>query len=129
MNDDVFVLLERFEALDVDAASFTHLDHIKTAYAMLKRYDFLEAASRYSRTIDQLAQRVGAHDKFNLTITLAFLSLMAERMSGSNVDDFGGFLDANPDLMDRGLLSQWYSRERLNCAQARRSFLLPDVAA
>ncbi len=119
-------LLERFEQQRIEAAEFRHIDHIQAAYEMLDKYDFLDACARYASTIRTMAESVGALDKYNTTITLAFMSLIAERKSLTDVADVDAFIEANPDLLNRGILKSWYSDERLDSSTARRQFVLPD---
>ncbi len=121
-------LIDRFERLEIPAPEFRHIDHLRVAYEMLDRYDFLEACARYGRTIRAMAESVGAADKFNVTITLAFMSLLAEHKDGSTAAGFDAFIDDNPQLMDRRLLLRWYSSARLDSAAARTQFLLPERA-
>ena len=119
-------LLGQFERFEIDAPSFHHSDHVEVAYAMLNKYDFVDACARYATTIREMAKRVGALKKFNMTITFAFMSLIAERKQDFEVNDFTVFLEANPDLLDKKILNNWYSGERLTSATARSLFLLPD---
>lgn len=120
-------LLERFEALEIPAPDFHHEDHVRVAYAMLETHDFFEACTRYARTIQEMATRVGVPEKFNATITIAFMSLVAERRAHATHADPALFLADNPDLLDKTLLRGWYSEERLTSATARAQFLLPDL--
>ena len=122
-------LLEQFENLEISAPDFHHIDHVKVAYKMLEKYDFIEASARYAATIRAMAESVGVPEKYNLTITFAFMSLVAECMAYSNCTDVEAFLESNPDLLDRDILKRWYSSQRLNSAPARSHFLLPDNEA
>ncbi|MEM7686457.1 MAG: hypothetical protein AAF293_16635 [Pseudomonadota bacterium] len=117
-----------FEQGTLDAAGFSHRDHIAVAIGLLQRYAFKKAAHLYASRIDAMARAAGAPDKFNTTITLAFLSLIAERMQTTPHEDFDTFLDRNTDLLDRSVLSRWYGTERLTSDLAKRVFLLPDPA-
>jgi len=121
-------LLARFEQLEINAPNFHHCDHIEVAYDMLNKYDFVEACTRYASTIRAMAERVGVPEKYNTTITLAFMSLVAERKGQLDPDGLASFLASNPDLLDKNVLKRWYSEERLTSATARRQFLLPDKA-
>lgn len=118
-------LLEAFESGEIDPAAFRHRAHVEVAAAMLSRTDFLSAAQRYQRGVERLAERVGAPDKTNLTITLAFLAIIAERLERAPADDL---LDASPDLMDSAILHSWYTPARLALPAARIRFLMPDRA-
>lgn len=120
-------LVDRFEGLELDATAFRHHDHIATAYAMLQKYPFLEATARYANTIRTMAANAGATTKFNMTITMTYMALIAERMESSTHRDFDEFSQHNPDLFSRDLLKQFYSAERLQSDSARRIFLMPDA--
>lgn len=122
-------LLRRFEAHDVEAATFDHEQHVRVAFEMLARYGFLEASTRYIAAIQAIATEAGVPEKFNMTITLAFLALIAERASRSVDCDFDEFIAWNPDLLSRTVLDRWYSAERLQSDLARRQFLLPGKVA
>jgi hypothetical protein len=119
-------MTDRFEAGVPEAKGFTHVDHIGVACQMLQRYDFLDAAQRYGRALREVATRAGVPNKFNVTITLAFLALVSERMAGTAHETFAEFLEKNPDLTSRSLMATWYSDSRIASPQARQRFLMPD---
>jgi hypothetical protein len=119
-------LLAEFEAGTLDPARFTHRAHVETAAALLARTDFLDAAQRYQRAIEHLAR--DAPGKANLTITLAFLSLIAERMARHPDLTPDALLERCPELLEPKLIANWYSRERLGQPEARRRFFMPDRA-
>ena len=129
MSKNYEELARSFEACDIDAKAFGHLDHVGVAYEMLRKYDFLKASVRYSECINTIATKAGAARKFNTTITLAFLSLVAERMQARPNDSFDAFISQNQDLVSGNPLQKWYSPERLQSDLARSVFLMPDVAA
>lgn len=121
-------MLDEFEQLEIDAPEFHHRDHVRVAYEILEKYDFVDACARYARTIRAMAEKVGVPEKFNATITFAFMSLIAERKGQADTPGFESFLTLNPDLLDKDLLTNWYSKERLTSLVARKQFLLPDKA-
>lgn len=129
MTRDYAELTRSFEACDIDASAFGHVDHLGVAYEMLRSHDFLEASLKYAECINTIATRAGAARKFNTTITLAFLSLVAERMEVTRHDDFDAFIAQNQDLVSGNILEKWYSPERLQSDLARSIFLMPDAAA
>jgi hypothetical protein len=118
--------LERFMRGELDAASFPHSEHVRMAFEMLRRYDFAESALHFSRSLRTMAKRAGKPQAFHQTVTIAFLSLIAERLESGPCEDFAAFAQDNPDLIDKGALARWYRPERLGSASARRTFLLPD---
>ena len=118
--------LERFMRGEVDAADFPHREHVRLAFEMLRRHDFAETALYFSRALRAMAARAGKPQAFHQTITVAFLSLISERVETRPVADFSAFARDNPDLFDKAALARGYRPERLASELARRTFLLPD---
>jgi hypothetical protein len=118
--------LERFMRGEIDARSFPHREHVRMAFAMLQRYDFPESVLHYSRALRTMTARAGKPEAFHQTVTIAYLSLIAERLAGGQWDDFAAFARDNADLLDKGTLARWYRPERLASECARRTFLLPE---
>ncbi|MFK8015481.1 MAG: hypothetical protein AB8G17_08565 [Gammaproteobacteria bacterium] len=126
---DADQLARQLEAGTVDAAAFGHAEHVAAGYALLRRYPFEDAALRYARGIRSLARAAGAPDKFHMTVTLAFLSLIGERLTVTKASNFAEFAAANADLLSASCLDKWYTSARLDCPTARRTFVLPDRTA
>jgi hypothetical protein len=120
-------LARAFEAGALDPAAFSHRDHVAVACEMLRRADFLEAAAQYAKGLKALAARAGAPEKFNATVTLAFLSLIAERMRTAEHADCDDFIARSRDLLSKDVLEPWYARERLRSDLARSVFLMPEA--
>jgi hypothetical protein len=118
--------LERFVRGEVDAAQFPHREHVRMAFEMLRRHDFAETVLHYSRALRAMTERAGKPQAFHWTITVAFLSVISERMAGHPAADFAAFAHDNPDLFDKRVLAQRYAPERLASELARRTFLLPE---
>lgn len=127
MKLSVDVLVQEFENNTLNPEVFGHTEHLVAAYFMLQKYPFIEAAATYSKCVKSLAKRAGAADKFNTTTTLAFLSLIAERMNCCADAGWDTFIGQNQDLTEKTVLSALYSNERLNSHLARKVFLLPDL--
>jgi hypothetical protein len=110
----------------VDAANFRHVDHVRVGFEILRHHDFPDAAAAFARSLKQIATRAGAPNKYHETITLAFLSLIAERRALADYANFEAFASDNPDLLEASVLKRWYAPERLMSAVARKTFVLPD---
>jgi len=119
-------LVESFEAHDLDSGKFHHAEHVGVAYEMLRKYEFLKATVKYAENIKIIATKAGAANKFNVTITLAFMSLIAERMGAGQYRSYDEFIAQNRDLLTSDVLAKWYSSQRLTCDLARDVFLMPD---
>jgi hypothetical protein len=119
--------LERFVRGELDPAEFPHREHVRMAFEMLRRHDFAETVLHYSRALRAMTARAGKPQAFNQTVTIAFLSLVAERIQESGgAADFDALVRAHPELLDKAALTRWYRLERLASEAARHTFLLPE---
>jgi hypothetical protein len=125
-QNDVDDALDRFLGGKQSNADFRHRDHVRVAYGMLGRYAFPEAAHLFARELRAIAVRAGRPGAYHETITLAFLSLIAEHRSQGRFETFDAFAYANPDLLDKATLLRWYTPARLESEAARQTFLLPE---
>jgi hypothetical protein len=121
--------VERFVRGEVDAANFPHREHVRMAFELLRRHDFAESAWLYSRALRLMTAKAGRPEAFNQTTTIAFLSLIAERLERGGGPDFAAFARAHPEMLDKRVLSRWYRPDQLATGIARRTFVLPEPAA
>lgn len=124
MNDST---LETFANGDCDPRSFPHSEHVRMAFEMLRRHSFPETVLVFTRALRKMAARAGKPEAYHETITIAFLSVIAERMDDAKA--YEDFASHNPDLFDKGVLIRWYRPERLASDRARRTFVLPEPTA
>ena len=115
---------DAFLSQEVDANDFSHLDHVCVAREILLRFDFLMAVQIFSESIHSMAMNAGDGDKFNLTVTLAFMSIISERMQSG--EDLESFVKTNQDLLHTDFMEEYYTTERLNSSKAKGMFLMPD---
>lgn len=121
--------LELMVSGDLDPADFAHADHVGVAWEALTAHGFFEALLIYSDGLKMLVEKAGVPEKFNATVTFAYMSLIAERMHVGPAATVQEFISANPDLLGRGLLDSWYSAPRLTGELARQVPLMPDRVA
>jgi hypothetical protein len=124
-SSDDDTALDRFLSGQQSNDDFRHRDHVRVAYALLGRYPFAEAAHLFARELRAIATRAGRPGAYHETITLAFLSLIAEHSNARRFETFDDFAHANPELLEKATLLRWYTPERLESEAARRTFLLP----
>jgi hypothetical protein len=128
MNDSEF--LAAFEGCTLDAASFGHAAHVRAGYLLLRSNDFERALGRMRQALQRLTASLGRADRYHETITVAYISLIQERLvARGNGGDWLGFAEANPDLLDRDFLLRFYSADQLHSPLARKTFVLPHRAA
>jgi len=125
MTDDLEDL-ERFVRGACDPTCLSHREHVRLAFEMLRRHSFPETVLHYSQGLRAMAKRVGKPQAYHETVTIAFLSLISERLHSADYADFDSFEQMNPDLLSGTLLQKWYHPERLATELARRTFVLPE---
>jgi hypothetical protein len=124
MTDEEFLaVLERCE---LAAEAFTHAAHLRAGYLCLRAGGFDAALGRMRSAIQRYAAHLGKPDKYHETITVAYLTLIHQRLSeGGEARDWASFQEQNPDLLERDLLLRHYRRSELESDLARRVFILP----
>ena len=132
MNDEEFFRL--FEAQGLTQAQWDHRAHLKVAYLHLMRYPFSEAASRIRSGIKRLNAAHGVVDTptrgYHETMTVAWLHLVhATLCQFGSADSADAFLDAQSQLGSKRTLLLFYSRDLIMSAEAKISFVSPDLAA
>ena len=123
-------LIDRFESGTVPESGFHHADHVRLAFAYLKKYPVLAALEKFSDALKQFAASHGKSKLYNETITHAYFFLIRERMarSGPTEIDWDEFASLNPDLLlwKNGILNRYYQETTLKSELARSVFLFPD---
>ena len=120
--------LARFVRGEIGAADFPHREHVRMAFELLRRHDFAKTVWLFSRTLRAMAARAGKPQAFNQTVTIAFLSLIAERMECGGTEDFAAFERDHAGVFEKTALARWYPPERLATETTRRIFVLPPPA-
>ncbi|MDP6675772.1 MAG: hypothetical protein QGH93_13105 [Gammaproteobacteria bacterium] len=120
-------LADKFLTLELDVSEFGHKAHVQVAFELLCRCRFMEATTLYADRLADITRQIGLPEKFNMTVTVAFMGLIAERIQDVPAENFSDFIAQNPDLLDSRVLSRWYSKERLSSSLSRSVFLLPDL--
>jgi hypothetical protein len=130
MTDDRYeALLLALKAGTLNPAGFSHRDHVGVAVAALRRHSFFEAMLIVANGLQGVTQRAGVPEKFNATITMASMSLIAERLEGDDGAPIDAFINRHPDLLSTALVRDAYPDGRLTSDLARRIGLLPIAAS
>ena len=128
IDDDLSdeALIAAFESTELPAERFTHAAHVRVAWHYLRTLSVLMAIARFSDGIRRFANSKGASMKYHETITIAYLLIIHERLDGARSLSWPDFAERNPDLIDRSLLSRYYSDGLLGSERARDVFVMPD---
>jgi hypothetical protein len=126
---DDAALVAAFDALVIRPEDFHHREHVRLAFALLRREgDLAAAAFAFRAGLRRFATAVGVAGKYHETITWAYLAIIAELMAGGVYASSDELLAANPDLLDHqhGALARHYDvAELVASPHARVTFVLP----
>lgn len=125
ITEDDEKFLQSFEECSLGAKCWTHAAHIRMAWLVLEQSATLQHALDRIRSgimrFNSSKNSIGYHE----TITVVFAQLIdARRQPG---DNWSAFTERNPDLFDKNILDQFYSRELLFSDRARQTFVEPDL--
>ncbi|WP_425044505.1 hypothetical protein [Primorskyibacter sp. S87] len=112
----------------LDPAGFSHRAHVAVAYEILTRHEVFEALALFAGGLQKLTEAAGVPEKFNATVTFAFISLIAARMEEQKYVDSEAFLTRNPDLLGKAVLAPYFGSEELVSNLARKVPLMPGMA-
>jgi hypothetical protein len=125
MTDDE--LVRGFESGELEP--FPHALHVRTAWCYLRRYPLLTALARFGQALRRFTVAKGKPERYHETITIAFMLIIAERMSSARDLTWEQFAERHPDLLQwqPSVLAQFYTDETLASARARETFVLPPT--
>lgn len=121
--------MEAFEKGGLPSGAFHHAEHVKMAFLYLKKFEPLEALSRFSSGLARFATAHGKPDLYNETITWAYFLLIRERIARANSSQtWAEFSASNGDLLcwKDNVLKKYYRPETLASPLAKSVFLFPD---
>ena len=124
LSDEAFV--HAFESCRIAGQDFRHADHVRLAWIYVTRYGLREAEDRFCEGLIRLATHLGVGEKFHLTITVAWLRIVAAHVAPHPVQPFDVWIAGHPGLLDRGFLRHYYSEESLAHPDARKNWREPD---
>ena len=107
---------------------FGHREHLRLTWLVLDREPSVDAAAeRVSATIRRLAEAHGRPQRYNRTLSEAWVRIVAHCRAASPAEPFPGMVARYPWLLDKRLLRRHYSSRVLASPQARREWISPDL--
>ncbi|MCP3802868.1 hypothetical protein NLX83_26690 [Allokutzneria sp. A3M-2-11 16] len=108
---------------------FGHREHVHLTWRTVRSFGLPEAIDVVSDSIRSTARYAGMPQKYNATVSRAWVELVAHHVAEAEPDeDFDTFLDRNPALLDKRLLLRFYRSATLAQPQARTGWVEPDLA-
>ena len=124
MRDDLFGQLMHDVA--PGGVRFGHRQHVHLTWLAVRRCGMPAAVGVVSDGIRRTARYAGAPQKYHATISRAWVEIVAHHAEAHPTRDFDEFAAANPELLDKRLLSRFYTSSALADASARAGWVLPD---
>ncbi|MGW1766941.1 hypothetical protein ACWCQL_23090 [Streptomyces sp. NPDC002073] len=128
---------ELLAGVTADAGRFGHREHVRLTWLAVRRLGMPAAVDFVGEGIRRTAAGAGAPGKFHVTMTRAWVELVAhhvllDREAGFSdyaaFDDSAEFAERHPELLDRALLTRFYRADTLAGEAARTGWVEPDLA-
>ena len=121
-------LTRAFERGEIPNQDFRHSSHLQVAWVYLCQSASVEqAGERMAATLRRFAASAGHPEKYHETITLFWLRLLHRLRDASPHPDLDHLLQLHPQLLEKDLPLEYYSRDTLFSDFARASWVEPDL--
>jgi len=110
------------------ADRFGHRQHVHLTWLAVRRYGIAAAIDLISDGIQGIARYAGAPQKYNVTVSRAWVELVGHHAGQSDAADFDTFAHQYPAILDKRLLTRFYRSSTLAGVAARTSWVEPDLA-
>lgn len=128
-NEESSPFAELMAEATATAGRFGHRQHIHLTWLAVRRYGTTAAVDLVSDGIQATARYAGAPQKYNATVSRAWVEAVGHYAGESNATDFDAFADQYPALLDKRLLSRFYRSATLASSEARTGWVAPDLVA
>ncbi|GAA2639650.1 hypothetical protein SMC26_42295 [Actinomadura fulvescens] len=105
---------------------FGHRQHIHLTWLAVRRHGPAAAVGLISAGIRQTVRYAGAPQKYNATVSRAWVELVAHHTAESDTCEFDVFVGQHPALLDKRLLTRFYRPATLASPRARTGWVAPD---
>jgi len=119
--------LQEFEAGRISPGDFSHRMHIRVARELLIEAGPDDALPRLRAGLRTILAKIenpegpGYHE----TLTVAWLRVVQSALLRNSGEDFEAFAGTHPELMNSGLIFDFYDRSILDDSEAREIFVPP----
>ena len=121
---------ERFENATLGEVRFDHEAHLRLAWIHLVKYGLTKAEENMNLQLEYYVSTLGAEDKYNRTITTAAVKAVDHFWRRTKGSGFEEMIEEFPRLKFnfKELMSAHYSFDIFNSSEAKKDYLLPDLA-
>jgi hypothetical protein len=111
------------------ADRFGHRQHVHLTWLAVRRYGTAAAVGLVSDGIKATARYHRAPQKYNSTVSRAWVELVGHHATAFDAPDFDTFADQHSALLDKRLLTRFYRPATLASPAARAGWVEPDLAS
>jgi hypothetical protein len=111
-----------------DADRFGHREHVHLTWLAVRRYGPSSAATVVGSGIQRTARYAGVPQKYNETVSRAWVAMIAHHVAQDPSDDFAAFAHRNAALLDKRLIARHYHPATLATPAAKDGWVEPDRA-
>ncbi|MFB6841798.1 hypothetical protein [Streptomyces sp. NPDC056361] len=108
--------------------AFGHREHVHLTWLAVRRVGMPDAVALVSDGIRRTARYAGAPQKYHVTVSRAWVELVARCEAEGELPDFATFAARHAGLLDKRLLTRFYRSGTLASAEARTGWVEPDLA-
>jgi hypothetical protein len=121
-------LIAAFEACTLAPSAFPHREHVRLAWAYLRRETLAAAITKFCGGLKAFAASIDKAGLYHETVSWAFMLIIQDRIARRPSDSWEEFAAANDDLLRNGrqLLERYYLPVTLDSPLARATFIWPD---
>jgi len=105
---------------------FGHRQHVHLTWLAVRTVGTQAAIPLVSDGIQETARYAGAPQKYHTTMSRAWVELVGHHADTDPAPTFDTFADGNPELLDKRLLSRFYTSATLASDRARAGRVDPD---
>jgi len=126
MNDVDF--LQGIHDGSLPGSELRHRGHLRLAWLLLGRHSLDDASEIVCRALKNYAQAQGAPDRYHETLTRFWMRIVNHAMELAPVaESTDELVERFPILLEKGLPYRHWSRDCFDSAEARKSWVPPDL--
>jgi hypothetical protein len=127
-NEEPAPFADLLAAAMAGADRFGHRQHVHLTWLAVRRHGTHAAVRIISEGIQRTTRYAGVPQKYNATVSRAWVELVGHHIGQTDTADFDTFAAEHPALLDKRLLTRFYRSSTLASDPARTGWVQPDRA-
>lgn len=127
-NEESTPFTELMAEVMAGAERFGHRQHVHLSWLAVRRFGTDAAVAVVSEGIQRTTRYAGAPQKYNATVSRAWVELVGYHAGQTDTADFDSFAGQHTALLDKKLLTRFYRPSTLASDRARNGWVQPDLA-